>query len=324
MLGVSLKVIVLLVASGTLLGFFGRWNWLFDILSHFRVQYLLILITSGIILALGGQISTGLIAFTFGLVNLYTIAPLFIREERSRNQENSYRFLQANILQINQSYSKVMELIHTFEPDFILLIETNHRWDRALDEIRSLYPYENVALREDNYGLSLFSRIPFAEAEVITIGEKPLPTLVVKLQLDGAYLTMIGTHPPPPKGKQNANFRNMHLKELSSFVRSIEGKVILCGDLNITRWSPFFQEFLKESDLKDSAMGFGYQPTWPTDLPIFLIPIDHCLVSTGISVINRRIGPKIGSDHYPIIFEFSEKERQEAKEGQNAHSHIRI
>ena len=314
MLWVPLKVIVLLVASGTILGFFGRWNWLFDIISHFRLQYLILLLTAGLILISGGQISTGLIAFTFGLINLYTIAPLFIREERDKYQEKSYRFLQANVLQINQSYYKVIDLIHTIEPDFILLIETNHRWDRALDEIRSSYPYKNVALREDNYGLSLFSRIPFIEAEVLPIGVKPLPTLVAKLQLDGEDLTIIGTHPPPPKGKQNANFRNIHLKELASIVRSKGGEIILCGDLNITRWSPFFQDFLKESDLKDSAMGFGFQPTWPTNLPVFQIPIDHCLISTGISVINRRTGPKIGSDHYPVIFEFSKK-KQKGKEG---------
>lgn len=35
------------------------------------------------------------------------------------------------------------------------------------------------------------------------------------------------------------------------------------------------------------------------------IPIDHCLHSPDITVINRRVGSDVGSDHYPLIIDFS-------------------
>jgi endonuclease/exonuclease/phosphatase (EEP) superfamily protein YafD len=34
------------------------------------------------------------------------------------------------------------------------------------------------------------------------------------------------------------------------------------------------------------------------------VPIDHCLVSPEITILDRRLGPAVGSDHYPLIVDF--------------------
>jgi hypothetical protein len=40
--------------------------------------------------------------------------------------------------------------------------------------------------------------------------------------------------------------------------------------------------------------------TWPSlPLPLW-IPIDHALADPGSGVADVRIGPAIGSDHYPL------------------------
>ncbi len=31
------------------------------------------------------------------------------------------------------------------------------------------------------------------------------------------------------------------------------------------------------------------------------LPLDHCLVSDEILVANRRVGPFVGSDHFPVV-----------------------
>ena len=68
----------------------------------------------------------------------------------------------------------------------------------------------------------------------------------------------------------------------------------ILGDLNVSPWSPHFGGLLRES-------GRGVQATWPTNLAPMRIPIDHCLVSPDVSVVGRRVGPDVGSDHFPIV-----------------------
>jgi len=58
--------------------------------------------------------------------------------------------------------------------------------------------------------------------------------------------------------------------------------------------------------LPDSRAGRGIQPSWPASLPAALrIPIDHCLVSPGIAVVGRQLGPQVGSHHLPVIVDLA-------------------
>lgn len=49
------------------------------------------------------------------------------------------------------------------------------------------------------------------------------------------------------------------------------------------------------------ARGFGVQTSFPSNLWLLRIPIDHVLVACAIGVDDRRIGPEVGSDHLPVI-----------------------
>jgi len=31
------------------------------------------------------------------------------------------------------------------------------------------------------------------------------------------------------------------------------------------------------------------------------VPIDHCLVSSELAVVNHEVGPDLGSDHFPVL-----------------------
>ena len=78
---------------------------------------------------------------------------------------------------------------------------------------------------------------------------------------------------------------------------------IVMGDLNITPWSPFYVPLEEEAGMTNAANGRGYLPTWPAGLDLLKIPIDHMLVSEGVTVQQFRTGEENGSDHLPIILD---------------------
>jgi endonuclease/exonuclease/phosphatase (EEP) superfamily protein YafD len=297
---------VVAVSALAILGFAGRLWWGFDLFSHFRVQYFVILAVSALVYLLGKQYIASGIAAGLSVINLALVVPLYFRSHTDpANEGNTYRLLVANVLGPNQDYDLIIALIQKEQPDFIVLVEPSQAWLKAMEIIQADYPYSRGEAREDNYGIAFYSRIQADVIEIRSFGEADVPSVVAHLNLSGQPVMIIGTHPPPPKGEQNSRLRNQQLSVLADFIRSQAGQKICCGDMNMTPWSPHFRDLIQKSGLHDSARGFGFQPSWPVDKPLFLIPIDQCLISSGIIVHERAIGPNIGSDHYPIFVKFS-------------------
>src|SRR5262249_47191936 len=80
------------------------------------------------------------------------------------------------------------------------------------------------------------------------------------------------------------------------------GSRLVIGDFNRTEASPRFGEFVRSTGLRDSRYGFGRQASWPCKSPIS-IAIGRALPPGDVAVVDRRLGPDIGSDHSPLILE---------------------
>ena len=66
-------------------------------------------------------------------------------------------------------------------------------------------------------------------------------------------------------------------------------------------WAYHYQRLIAATGLENARAGFGVKPTWPLFMPFAMIPIDHCLVSDGVTVTAFDTGPAIGSDHLPVL-----------------------
>jgi len=291
-------------SAATLLGFLGRFSWILDLFSHFRVQYMLGLLVPGVLLFAGRRRKTASVFLALALVNLVTVLPLYVGGPGK--QEEATPVLRAMLLNVNTRLGdadRVQEVIAAADPDILVLEEISSRWMSALAPLADSYPHSLTRTREDNFGIGLFSKLPLVESEVAYIGDAHMPSILATVRTGQADLRVIGTHPVPPIGQGCSWWRNDQLDRLPGHIRT-DLPVLLLGDLNVTPWNYHFRRLLARSGLRDSARGYGVQPTWPHHNPLLRIPIDHCLHSEDIVIVDRTIGESASSDHYPVLVDF--------------------
>lgn len=309
---VGVGIYVLLVAAGvavsasTLLGFAGRYWWAFDLLSHFQVQYLLGISAVIVLLILARRPRAAVLFVLCAAVNLYLIAPYYVSGAQANSATSpAFRALTLNVNSANTNYDLVAQLVRNNNLDIVLLTEVTPEWARALAELDAGYAYRKGEPREDTFGIVLYSKLPLHECSVVYLGAARAPSITAEIEVGGERVALVGTHPLPPVSNEYSRFRNDQILALANHLRATPGPKILLGDLNTSPWSYWFRRLVGETGLKDSSLGRGIRPTWPTDSILFRIPLDYCLVSEGIVVKDCRIGPNIGSDHFPLIVDLA-------------------
>jgi endonuclease/exonuclease/phosphatase (EEP) superfamily protein YafD len=141
-------------------------------------------------------------------------------------------------------------------------------------------------------------RDPDAEAIVHRPTDDPRDAIIeLVMNLDGQPVHLLAAHPVSPLTADRAAQRDETLARLAVRATDQDAAIVVVGDLNATPWSPKLQEMLLEAELVDSQVGFGLQPSYPTDRGRLGIAIDHVLHSTELTTIARKLGPSFGSDH---------------------------
>ena len=290
------------LAVATLLGFLGRFFWVFDLFSHFRVQlFQAFLVLIGI--AIWKRQSKRMVAFILlACLNYAFVLPLYFGKPPVAT-EQPVRVMQMNLNAANGNAEQVLKAIQSANPDLLLLEEVTPKWAAKLSVLA--YPYHVADVREGCFGILFLSKVPLSRTNVVFIGGAGVPTITADVHLPQGEISLIGTHPLPPISSEYSNHRNAQLTELSSLVRKQKNPVLLIGDLNASPWSYSFRRLLKDSGLKNSMKHFGFQPSWPSQNRLLRIPIDHMLHSPEILIHNRAVGSDVGSDHFPVIVDFT-------------------
>lgn len=300
---------ILLVLLGTfavtLLSYLARRHWFLDDLTSFTVQYAVaagVCMVALILLKVRRWPLLGSIALAICLVRLMSPAT-----NTTGPHGPPLRLVSANVKLTNAEFDRFLAFVRKADPDVLLVLEVTPRWAAALEGLRDEWPHTVVVSSNGAFGIALFSRVPFDSHEIAVADRTGFPSIIATITHDGEPLTVIGTHPPPPNFTAAAANRNHQFGELAKLARGAQGDVVLMGDLNVSPWSPHFHDLLDGSGLSDSRAGFGIQPTWPTFCPPLMTPIDHALVSRRLAVVERRVGPDVGSDHRPIVVEVARR-----------------
>lgn len=300
-----LSAVGLVGLIGTLATFAGDWWWVMDVGANFRVQYMVVLSLIAAMLAAGRQFRAALVAGAGASLNLAVIIPVYFGGPATPAANATVlRMASINVNSSNQRYESVKRFVDSANLDLIVFQEVNASWLRELDDLRTRYPYVVAHPGWTCSGIAMFSRLPLSNGEIGFWGEAGLPSVLARINIHGRELTVLGSHPMPPGSSESTRLRDEQFTALGRKLLEVQGPVVLLADLNCTPWSRRFRELLDAAHLKNSANGWGIQPTWPS-WPYFSkllgIPIDHCLVSKEIGITNREVGPDIGSDHFPLV-----------------------
>jgi endonuclease/exonuclease/phosphatase (EEP) superfamily protein YafD len=301
------KVAVTLTVAASsvlLLSALGRWFWIFDLLTHFRLHLAAVLFASSV-----GALFCGERRFAVvGLVLVAAAATPIVGYTRARPIEPPsdaplFRLVTFNIWHHNSETSRVAEFMERSEADVLVIQEATPMHARLLRQQLPSYRYSMLDGTLDD-GTIVFSRWPIEQSQYVQLTRGGARVASVVVRWRDRPIQLYGVHLHWPLGSRVSRYRNAELAKLATMANSAATHPLLvAGDFNITPWSSFYREFVRDSQLRDADVGQPLQASWPAALGPFGIRIDHCLHSKQWDTIETRTGPELGSDHLPVIVE---------------------
>ena len=304
-LGGLCDVIVFLALPCTWLGSLGRYGWVFDLLSHFRLQYVIVcalVVIYALIRRRTWLVLLSLISVLWNAQIIHTFHQT--AEVADTPHEKALRVMTFNVLTQNKNQTSAVSHVMQTDADIVCLLEVDDSWRASLEPLRIKYPHHVEELSDVHFGIACYTRLPMKSSEVRRFSIWQLPTLVLNLDHLGRPLTFIGTHAIPPTSGQRAHEWREQLSDIATLVSGLFGEVIVAGDLNATPWCEGMRLLREKGGLDFRSIDPIWPPTWGLNLPM-MIPIDHVLTKRGLTIQKRTLGPETGSDHRSVTVEIN-------------------
>jgi len=266
--------------------------------AHFTVflssSIVLISLWNRLWLLFGSSLFTLLISGTLILPHLF--------QTEFTNEPTDITVGQFNLYQKNPTPKEAFRVVANSECDLLSIGEISTGWSNIFkEELEEKYPYSVVEPWDSCcYGMGFFSKHPISSHQVLYIHE--IPTIIAQIMVDGRTITVLTIHTHPPVFPDQTDLRNGEIEIFSKKIRNLGEPVIAMGDFNIVPWDNTFESFVNGTNLK--LVKSGFQATFPMELGVPLIPIDHILHSAAFSPTSCETTLLPGSDHKGIIAGF--------------------
>lgn len=290
------------IALAALSGVGHRWV---DILAQFTAPAL----AAAILLTLGLALIR---SWTWAIASLGVTALVFVAVwpqwfppvGRPEPGAPVLRLYSANLYYLNNDVAAIRRSIEAADADVLVLIELGRQPAARADEILEGYPHRVASLRLDQtrgpsrsviasrYPLTPLRDPPDGLHSVAAVARTPLgPVNVVGVHL---------TRPWPYYFQWGQITQTMALTDIR---RELTGPVIVAGDFNSVSSARIGRQVRDDMGLIPAP---GFPGTWPDALPsAFGITIDQVYRSPDLALVGRKLGRPAGSDHRPIVTEFT-------------------
>ncbi|WP_138475964.1 endonuclease/exonuclease/phosphatase family protein [Dyadobacter bucti] len=219
---------------------------------------------------------------------------------------NALSIISSNVFQDNKNTAGAMKLLRKYDPDIILLLETDNFWYQGTEELKKHYPHQVLVPLENTYGMLLYSKLELVNPEVRYLVDPEIPSIKARVVLQsGTEVRLYCVHPTPPVPGENM-FSTERDKELLLIAKEVKAEnlpTVVVGDLNDVAWSYTTNLFTQISGLLDPRKGRGFFNTFHAKYPFLRFPLDHVFCSVDFKLLRLLRLENFSSDHFPILIE---------------------
>lgn len=216
------------------------------------------------------------------------------------------RILTANVKQSNRDFPRLIQEIEAADPDIVILLEIDRRWQDGLQPIRARFPHRLEQPQENSYGMVLYSKLPLDEPAILFRVLDDVPSMRATVALpSGERFRLHAVHPEPPVPHADTLGRDSEVILVSREVADDPLPSVVAGDLNDVAWSHTTRRFQRLSGLLDPRVGRGLYNTFDARYRLLRWPLDHLFHDARFRLAAMRRLPDIGSDHFPMLFEIA-------------------
>lgn len=316
-----IRLLCVLLVCAYVLSLGAAYFWVFDLFRHFIVQYAMLALLFGALAAVRKlwPYLALMLALT-GVCGYEVVSRLDIAPPQTAETLEGANLLKVIVYNRRHSLTEhqaMVDFILAEDPDIFFILEANETHAEALKTaLADAYPHRILFPKAHAFGMVAASKHKFklkwAPASHLVQGLNGVPNFIMRanIQPEGAKpVKFYALHAPPPMRPITFAQRNAELAHVAALINQQNKKptdnVILLGDWNITPYSPFFEKLLTDTGMKNQTTAPYFLPSWPANFYAPLqIPIDHILHRGGLTLIEKRRGPSLGSDHHAIVAVF--------------------
>ena len=264
------------------------------------------------------------LAFQLRMVLPYTILwkkEVLTAKDMPNGHAHQLKIMVSNVLTPNDETQKLVELVKDKRPDILITLETDKKWEKALNQIEANYPYTVKVPLDNLYGMHLYSKLELIDPEVKYLMIDDIPSIHTQLRLQGGqviWLYCLHPMPPSPTEADKSTTRDAELLMVGKHIKENKQTAILAGDLNDVAWSKTTRRFQRISGLLDPRIGRHFINTFHVKYPFLRWALDHIFHSACFTVVDIKRMPSIGSDHFPVMTTLQYDPEQASKQQSNA------
>ena len=264
------------------------------------------------------------LAFQLRMVLPYTILwkkEVLTAKDMPDGHAHQLKIMVSNVLTPNDETQKLVELVKDKRPDILITLETDKKWEKALNQIEANYPYTVKVPLDNLYGMHLYSKLELIDPEVKYLMIDDIPSIHTQLRLQGGqviWLYCLHPMPPSPTEADKSTTRDAELLMVGKHIKENKQTAILAGDLNDVAWSKTTRRFQRISGLLDPRIGRHFINTFHVKYPFLRWALDHIFHSACFTLVDIQRMPSIGSDHFPVMTTLQYDPEQASKQQSNA------